>query len=1356
MSTGSPTEFESVFEEVYENQRVIPLGGWKSPFLPLDYRHWTDIDGKKARKPSQMVLVLNGCWEWKGDWVQSDWSYAKDFQSKFHRKKGFFDSVRRRTWRRTRFRRTSVHLPSADLEKYVFLTDIPPEHLAAFLKDTPVASAPSPRPSSVDSVAPNGVRVQSAPRRVSIAKAFNSDEIDVDDIGSDVKGRSNASDRREASDAVWVAEEVFENQRLVLSGWQEPSLPGDPPAWSDATGKHFTPKDLLDVLPTCRDGRAGTWRWLCDWTLDRGGACSARGWRYGGGTYAHAHARALDMFRRRRWFRVRALDTSELADDRENLSCFRTLRRVFLCILWHVHWHSDMFDDTPVASVHGRQIPGKARTLPASLPVPLEAADTESQRAPGVRDVVAFNRRSQMFFQSLRLTDFESGGAVRGDKFNSDSVVLIRDDLFRKLSRLFLDCFRAQKPSVLYDSDRARKTIARVSYLVQLVRAVRARPVPLAFLTLQLVRFLTDIVLTKRMMSDDVNSPVQHGLLMMHEMSESSCTSSIHTDGIIHLDALDLMLDALEDLDPLNCVARESMSGVVEEYPPADPQLISTTKGLCELFEEWLRGYHSISTNSDYSDTFATALTVYAHLGHWHAQWTHCEYDVRASVGELMKRSASELIREERLSFPSNNEDWTDVDWKEFGELVADEISHDFECFMPKIRVPFLKFPGQFALCGFAEAFCVEICTFLKSVPEMEISSRVAVALKSCANIRDLFSTRTWPPDALSDDTVTKVLADLPDPGKDAAGRMEKWNAEQFQKIIGWIRRCVESDDFLPMDEKSRFSFSVIDSFVCTFEFMDSFLRKLQVLSDVLAQNVNECKDVFVFGVRALVKEYVDLVVCDTGSVSALLDTVKIHEQGLSRSDMKRGRFEFDRALNGGLPVSDGERKCLAIPTTLPYLCVRYSNLTHAQEKMSELQSSFYKRFSEIVGNEHTSKEQSDLSIQNISFESANLLRTLAYRLIYVDLGDVFIGHTFRRQSNLLLTGADDALTQLHALLDELDELLVAEDSVRAVVCAVFSVYMSALEWMLVRSRRTFRQRDTGLLRADLRNTYALFTEYIDVDLVLDSSEARAIELIIDHMEKPTTELVEMHRKLRKIKPKSEQKVHSESPDVDTPAEADCSEVDLTSFLSDLEKTETDTIDLCAFLSQELKPPPASTTQPPAPTMDARRLFSLITRRESKIAREYIQSFGVTVEESVFGSKLEPSEDYAYTLAVTVSCAEGLPAKDILTNRSDPFVIVEFGTEKRETSVVRRSLNPVWNQRFNFGLSKNSKDPTNLKLTVFDYDLTSRNDYIGEIELQTKLFYDAHLDPFWETIKNPKNLFLDLGKLELQINIFKN
>jgi stromal membrane-associated protein len=63
---------------------------------------------------------------------------------------------------------------------------------------------------------------------------------------------------------------------------------------------------------------------------------------------------------------------------------------------------------------------------------------------------------------------------------------------------------------------------------------------------------------------------------------------------------------------------------------------------------------------------------------------------------------------------------------------------------------------------------------------------------------------------------------------------------------------------------------------------------------------------------------------------------------------------------------------------------------------------------------------------------------------------------------------------------------------------------------------------------------------------------------------------------------------------------------------------------------------------------------------------------------------------------------------------SDPYVILTLGQQKTQTSVMKKNLNPVWNEELKLSVPQEYGP---LKLQVFDQDVLSSDDLMGEAEV---------------------------------------
>ncbi|KAM0041822.1 putative C2 domain-containing protein [Helianthus debilis subsp. tardiflorus] len=89
-------------------------------------------------------------------------------------------------------------------------------------------------------------------------------------------------------------------------------------------------------------------------------------------------------------------------------------------------------------------------------------------------------------------------------------------------------------------------------------------------------------------------------------------------------------------------------------------------------------------------------------------------------------------------------------------------------------------------------------------------------------------------------------------------------------------------------------------------------------------------------------------------------------------------------------------------------------------------------------------------------------------------------------------------------------------------------------------------------------------------------------------------------------------------------------------------------------------------------------------------------------------------------LKVKIKRGLSLAVRDITD--SDPYVVIKMGDQKQKTRVVNKDVNPVWDEDLTL-----SVEDANLpiKLTVYDHDMLSKDDPMGDAEFEIKSFVDA-------------------------------
>lgn len=86
--------------------------------------------------------------------------------------------------------------------------------------------------------------------------------------------------------------------------------------------------------------------------------------------------------------------------------------------------------------------------------------------------------------------------------------------------------------------------------------------------------------------------------------------------------------------------------------------------------------------------------------------------------------------------------------------------------------------------------------------------------------------------------------------------------------------------------------------------------------------------------------------------------------------------------------------------------------------------------------------------------------------------------------------------------------------------------------------------------------------------------------------------------------------------------------------------------------------------------------------------------------------------EFIGVLKIKVVKGTNLAIRDMMT--SDPYVILNLGQQKVQTTVVKSNLNPVWNEELMLSVPLEYGP---VKLQVYDYDTFSADDIMGEAEI---------------------------------------
>lgn len=124
-------------------------------------------------------------------------------------------------------------------------------------------------------------------------------------------------------------------------------------------------------------------------------------------------------------------------------------------------------------------------------------------------------------------------------------------------------------------------------------------------------------------------------------------------------------------------------------------------------------------------------------------------------------------------------------------------------------------------------------------------------------------------------------------------------------------------------------------------------------------------------------------------------------------------------------------------------------------------------------------------------------------------------------------------------------------------------------------------------------------------------------------------------------------------------------------------------------------------------------------------------------------------------LVVKILKALDLPAKDA-NGFSDPYVKIYLLPDRKkkfQTKVHRKTLNPIFNEIFQFSVPFNELQNRKLHFSVYDFDRFSRHDLIGQVVLDNLLeFSDFTEDTtLWRDILEATSERADLGEINYSL-----